>query len=71
MDACPLSPFWQIIKEDGIIALFTDVNLFYELFMVIISLTPWIYGLILGILLLKRRDLRSLIRAGTHLLAHM
>lgn len=39
--------------------------------MVIISLTPWILGLILGILLLKRRDLRSLIRAGTHLFAHM
>ncbi|CAK84868.1 unnamed protein product (macronuclear) [Paramecium tetraurelia] len=70
MDACPLSPFWQIFQEEGFGGL-ADATLLYELFMVIISLVPWISGLILGILLLKRRDMRSLIRAGTHLCAHI
>ena len=64
MDACPLTPFF---KETQIY----DLDKVIELFMVLVSLCPWIFSAYLFFKLVKERSLKTLIRCASHLIAHM
>lgn len=70
LDACPVTPFYELYKEQGL-SFLLNLDMLYELVLVLASLAPWIFSLFLFYKLVTKRDVRYMIRSGTHLAAHM